>query len=126
MTSLLHRGANLYRRVSQSTTVSGIEVTYSRGTVESEITAIPNLHTEKVIKDGLEIEVEINSWQVTASELLLNSEQATPRDGDMITETIDGQNLKWEVLPPDDDRKCCEYLDKSTRTIFVVHTKRVE
>lgn len=75
-------------------------------------------------QDNLTTNVRIYEWTFKASDLVLSGEQITPRNGDVIRETLLGNAVTYQVLDLDDDTPCYEWLDGSGIELKI-HTKRV-
>lgn len=124
MTTLLQRGVTAFS--SRIKTAAGRSVTITR---QSNSTATitgacaSNAYSE-VGEDGLQTSVTYDDWTFTAADIVISSTTVEPRDGDVITETINGDTVKWEVLPLQ-NKPCTEWLD-TTGTLLLVHTRRIQ
>lgn len=123
MTNLMQDGATwLGNRLKWH---AGRTVTYRRsqgtvslvGCVTMNEYEVPNL-------DGLSTEVQSYDWTITAADLVIHGVQVTPQVGDQITETLNGTERIWEVLPVSQDKPCYEWLDTSG-LLLLIHTKQV-
>lgn len=97
MTTLLQRGATwLGTRLQTS---AGLSVTYKRGPQSATITAIPSWLTHTVTDAKQEQQVvRVRRYVFLTSELLFGTRAFVPRDGDLITETINGESVTFEVM----------------------------
>lgn len=123
MTTLIQRGASwLGERLK---TAAGRSVTLTRGvTVSSAITGwVASVEYEEVGDDGLTTSVRYDDWTFNADEVLLSAVQIVPRSGDVLTESLNGSTIKYEVLPLQ-NRPEVEWLD-SSGILMTVHTKRI-
>lgn len=107
-------------------TAGGRAVVYRRGTKSVAITLTPQMHKETVVgeDDGVATEVHQYAWIVTLTELLLNGEMIEPQERDVIEETLNGQFIRWQVLPPGKDRQCWEWFDQNA-LLILIHVKRM-
>jgi hypothetical protein len=106
-------------------TLAGATVAYRRGdkTIDC-LDAIPTQETYTVADEqGILQEIHSRDYLVDAANLVINKAVVEPRVGDRITETIDGQDMVFEVFPIEKQR-CFRYRDASRATIRI-HTKRV-
>lgn len=121
MTTLMQRGATWLG--GKLKTSAGRSVTYRRGPLTSSaITGwVARNAYDEAGDEGLQTTVVSDDWSFIASELILNSETITPREGDQI---IEGTTI-YEVLPLQ-TRPCYERLDQTTNgLLLLIHTKRV-
>lgn len=112
---------------SQLQTAAGRPGIYKRGTSDSgSITGVVTDLTQEVAnEEGFGTGTLVTGWQFTASELLLNDEQIEPRAGDRWEETLSGEDLAWEAMPPGPSRKVWEWRDTS-KVLIVVWCKQVK
>lgn len=108
-------------------TAGGRSIVYWCGTEEIEITATPNIQVKKTEgMDGIATEENVYGWTITASELVRSDGNLVkPKKGHQIVETLNGQTVKWDVLPKDENSECFEWMDAS-ELLMVVYVKRVE
>jgi len=124
MLNLMQRSATWFGgRLKQ---VAGRSVILRRGpTATVTITGTVSLHAYTTIGDqGIEISVVADDWVFTASDLVIRGATIEPRDGDMIIESLEGFENKYQVLPVA-GRPSVEWLD-SSGLLLLVHSKRVE
>jgi len=124
MPNLLQRAAVWLGEKLQD--AGGRTVTYRRGDVfELPLTITPHMHREPVFNEGLPLAVRVYDWTLTASELVHNGEIIEPHKTDQIVETLpNGDEVTWQVMPPNDETPCFEWMD-SSKLLLVVHTKQV-
>lgn len=63
-------------------------------------------------------------WLIPAGDLVLSGEEVEPEIGDLITFTVRGEDVTYEVLSGDDGtpaRKC----DDATGAVWRIHTKQI-
>lgn len=120
MPNLMQRGAAWLGE--KLNTVAGREIEYSQnGETAIEITAPMAMQAYEVRKgDGSFDSVVFCDWTITATDL----GDLEPVSGDLITETVGGQTITYEVMPID-KRPCAEWLDTSG-ILLTVHSKRID
>lgn len=125
MTNLLQRGAAFLADKAGNLAVAGRTVRYSRGPLSSEdINAVcTERRDEAVDEQGLITTLVNYDWTFTTTEMDIRGEQIEPRAGDRITETLDGTEYVYEVMPLP-NKKTHEWADTSG-IMTVVHTKRI-
>src|SRR5687767_14536508 len=125
MPNLLSRSATWLGTKLQA--AGGRAVVYRRGTKDVAITITP-LDLEEVVEETEDVGTEIDNhdWSITASELVLNGETINPQQGDVIEETLNGVEYEYQVLPRAVNKPAWAWLDKGTRTILRVYTKKVK
>jgi hypothetical protein len=125
MPNLLQRGATWLGTKLQA--AGGRAVVYRRGTKSVAITVVPIERKQKVESDeGLGVELDIYDFKIVASELVLSGEATEPQLGDLMTETLNGHEYEWQVMPPDTESPVWEWFDKATMQHYRVHTKKVK
>lgn len=123
MTTLLQRGATwLGERLQTS---AGRTVKLTRGSVNTTdfVGAVSRVAYDEIGDDGLTTSVMYDDWTIVADEILLADRSIVPRDGDVISETLNGATVRYEVLPLQ-SRPAVEWLD-SSGLLLTVHTKRI-
>lgn len=125
MPNLLQRGAAFLD--SKLKTAAGRTIVYHRGQLSSAaITAVNNHHEETIVDaEGFATKVNIESWIVTTTDLVIRGEQIKPERRDWITETLNGEEIEYEVLPISAMRPEYEKTD-SSNLMTTIHTKRVK
>lgn len=111
---------------SKLQTAGGRLITYQRaGTSSGTISGVCSKVEYDVLdqNEGVITTVAFDDWMFTASELKISGTVITPRIGDQISETLNGNTITYEVLPID-KRPCFEFAD-SSGILLTVHTKRV-
>lgn len=107
-------------------TAAGRSVTYTRSGQSLSVTGWPARHDYEVDDDdGIPRRVTFHDWTFAAADLDFTSD-STPfaaRPGDQITETLDGVELTYEVMPID-VRPPSEWLDTAGELILI-HCKLV-
>ncbi len=105
--------------------MAGTTVAYQRGSETiPELKAIPTEEKYSVPDEqGVLNEIHSRDYLVETNRLKIGGEVVEPRAGDRITETIEGQDMVFEVFPVDKQR-CFRYRDASRQSIRI-HTKRV-
>lgn len=124
MPNLMQRGASWLGERLQ--TAAGRSVTYIRRGQSLSVTGWPaRVDYEVDDEDGIPRKVTFHDWTFTAADLDFDgdSEPFAARPGDQITETLDGRELTYEVMPPD-TRPVAEWLD-SAGVLVLIHTKLV-
>lgn len=124
MTTLMQRGATwLGDRLK---TAAGRSVTLTRGATTSSVIIgwVEIVEYEEIGQDGLTTSVRYDDWTFNADEVLLSAAQIVPRSGDVLTETLNGSTVKYEVLPTQSKSEV-EWLDTSG-LVLKVHTKRIQ
>jgi len=123
MTNLLQDGAAwLGDRLKDH---AGRTVTYSRGATSFDGTAVGKRAFYDVVdEDGIGTKVLSYDFIWKQSDLSANS-LWPPRNGDRITETINGESHVFEAMPLSDDEPCYQWMDGSA-ILVVIHTKRVD
>jgi len=106
--------------------VFGVDVEYWRGAVNY---CEPTAEVVTMGHDGSEVENTAvanrpRSYLIAASELVIDSETVTPRQGDRIKETIGGTVHVFEVMRRAGARDVYEWVDVNGGS-WVVHTKFV-
>lgn len=124
MPTLIERGVTFLGDKMQS--AAGRTVTVRRGIYTSaNITAWHHTKQyQEVGEDGLITSISMEDWTFVASELIVNGTVIEPRPGDTIMETLNGQQIHYEVLPTE-TKRATEWLDTSGH-LLLVHTKRVQ
>lgn len=124
MPNLMSRGATCLG--SKAKVAAGRTVTYRRGTDTVSLVLPAQKHMEEVIdSEGVGTWVRDYAWTLVASELILAGTLERPREGDFIEETLAGEAIKWEVLPPVENLPCWNWFDQN-RILITVHSKQVE
>lgn len=110
-----HHATRLHQQAGES-------VSYQQGsTTITGITAVPDNVAYTVLDgDGTTTQVQVTDWLIKVSDLTVE-----PRAGDRITRVIGATTYKYDVLPIDDDRPCCEWHDNA-HVMLLVHSKRVQ
>lgn len=122
MPSLLEEGAAWLGEQLQG--AAGIEVEYGRRSASLTMVGWPSMHEYEVLdEDGIPTRILSQDWTFVAAELVLDDQPIEPRPGDRITQTVDGEEFPFEVMPLE-KKPCFERLDAAGRLV-VVHTKRV-
>jgi hypothetical protein len=125
MPNLLQRSASFLATKLQSATVAGRTVTYRRGQLESgAIQAWVSDHDYPITDEqGFVTKVIAFDWNFKTADLLIRGEAITPQSGDLITETLNGETVTYEVMPiptgPEKDEP------DTASVITRVHTKRI-
>lgn len=105
---------------------AGRSVTYTTATGSVAITASPAMHEYTVtdVDTGVVTSVAGYDWIVEAAELVISGSQVEPNEDHTISETLDGVDYVYAVLPIG-NRPCCEWLD-SSGVMRLVRTKRIQ
>lgn len=124
MPNLITRGATWHGGKLQ--VAGGRSVTFTRvPDIEIALTATATMNKyELPNSEGIATEVQSYDWVITTDELVYGSDVLTPRTGDQITETLNGETVTWEVLDLDEMRPAVEWFDVEG-LLLLVHTKRV-
>jgi hypothetical protein len=110
--------------ISRMKATNGVEVTYTRGEDAVELTAWPGRTVfKRNMQEAAAILFGERDYLMAAAELVIGGSMVTPKKGDRITETIDGQLVTFEVQAPSDE-PVWRYSDK-TRMVLRIHCKRV-
>ncbi len=100
-------------------------VIYQRGEVTLDIAAtIGQTVFEVDDGTGAALRVESRDFLITANDLQIGGQFASPQRGDRITETDGAATYVYEVMAPGDE-PCWRYSDPYRRT-FRIHTKQVD
>ena len=103
----------------------GDSVVYARGESSVTITAIASEVNRFVeSSSGVGVQISSRAYECNAADIVIGGEQVEPRNGDIITETIDGASHVYEVMPLSDE-PCFDWLDAAHRRILI-YTKRIE
>lgn len=121
--NLMQRGAVFLGQNMQAS--AGRSIIYKRGSHETAAITAWNANQEYDAEDanGVTTTIAMDDWTVFAEDLAFNGAQLTPRAGDVITETLNGVTIEYQVLPVA-GRKAVEWLDTSG-ILLLIHTKRV-
>ena len=111
---------------SQMKQFAGHEVTYTRGSDSITILATVGTSTHQTIdgKNGSLIKIKSRDFIVTAADLDFGSGPFKPERDDEITETIDGVEYRFRVMPFGQD-PCYRFSDNHG-VRFRIHTKGVQ
>ena len=104
---------------------AGQTVTYRRGAESVEITATVG-QSEYMADDvaGFHGSFVSQDWIIPHSVLVLSEEQITPRRGDTVERTVNGEVETYEVLPPSADSDV--YRDMGGQgALWRIHSKRI-
>lgn len=102
----------------------GVTVSYRRGSGSVSLTATASMHRYEVVdSEGFGIMALSRDYIVTAEDLLISSEEITPRSGDRIVETIRGTEMTFEVMAIG-QLKEWEPVD-TDGTMILIHTKKI-
>lgn len=105
--------------------VAGREAEYWRQSLSTKLTATPVVVTYDVEDEsGTPTQIQSFDYVLVANELKLAGNVIEPRAGDQIRDTINGQEVVFEVLPIG-RRPCFEWEDGGG-ILLRVHTQRVE
>lgn len=121
MPNLMQRSATWISDRMQA--VAGRTITYIRGPATS-VTAVgvPVEERYKTVgDDGCLTWFHSTDWCIAAADL----DELTPRPGDRISETLNGDERVYEVLPISDAEPCFKPTDTSGIRV-TVHTKRIQ
>jgi hypothetical protein len=121
MANLMQRAAGwLIDKLQDS---AGREIVYRQGAaVMREMIGVPAEESYKVSgSDGTFTWFRSTDWLLSTDGLL----EITPRPGDQITETLNGIERIYQVLPISDDEPCWRQADNSN-VFLVVHTQRIK
>jgi hypothetical protein len=123
LTTLLERGVAMLG--TKMPLVAGRTIVFKRGSHSSSaITAwVASVEYDITDKNGVTVSMMRDNWTMLATDVVIGGAQITPRDGDRITETLNGVAIEYEVVPVG-TRKSCEFLDTSGN-LLLVHTKKV-
>lgn len=104
---------------------AGRTVTYSRNGFDSAaITGwVAKKEYESVGADGMQTLVTSFEWSFEATDIVVNGSQITPRSGDIITETLNGTTIVYEVLPIE-NRPETEWQDDAG-VMVIARTRKV-
>ena len=121
--NLIQRGATwLGDRMQQ---LGGRSVRIKRGALQSlPITAWQDRKTyDAEGDDGLETSYTLDIWTFHADELIINGKTIELRPGDFLTETLNGVDIEYQVMPtPNEPGQA--WFDTSG-LLVLVYTKRV-
>lgn len=126
MPNLLTRGLDfLIRSMEGAAAVTG-GVTYTRGAESVTLSAWVGrtVFNRNQQETGAAIIFGERDYLFRAADLVIGASVTVPRKGDRITETINGQPLVFEVMPPEGDEPVWRYSDQ-IRQVIRVHVKRV-
>jgi hypothetical protein len=124
MPNLLQRGAAILGDRLQS--AAGRSVTYTRRGQSLTATGWPAKQDYIIDNDaGIPQSVTFYDWTFATADLAFDDDPETfaARAGDQITETLNGQDLTYEVMPPG-DRPVAEGLD-TAGVLTLIHTKLI-
>lgn len=122
--SMLSRGLALLKR--QLLASNGVEVVYARGATTQTLAAVVGrtlFALGPLAGSGAAVVYGDRDYLIHVDDFAITG-PATPKDGDRITEVIDGVSLVFEVKPPVTGEPSWRYSDPS-RTRFRLHCKRV-
>lgn len=105
---------------------AGVEITYTRGVSSQTTTAVVGrtVFTQNTLgAPGPAVIFGDRDYLIPVANLTLTG-PAVPKDGDRITEVIDGATLVFEVKSPITGEPVWRYSDPG-RTRYRIHTKRV-
>jgi hypothetical protein len=122
--ALLDRGqAALLRRQKQA---AGRDIIYSRGSEAITLTVWigDNAAFSRTEEPAATVSWNERDYLFDAADLVMAGQQTTPKKGNRITETIDGQDVAYELRPRDAE-PAWRYSDPM-RTTIRVHLIRVK
>lgn len=104
--------------------IAAREVTFTRGSrTTSTIVGTPTKVEYKVMDDeGFMTLVTMFDWRFETADLVLGGEAFTPREGDVISETLNGQAIEYAVMPIM-GKPASEWED-TAGLMTIVHSKR--
>lgn len=106
--------------LSQTQAAAGIAMTYVRGSDRTSITAVRKARVERVNdENGIPVVVRRHAIKVAVGDIAYE-----PRAGDRIEETLGGDSIAWEVLPPADGEPCFRWWDHA-QTAYVIDVTQV-
>lgn len=106
-------------------TAAGVDITYIRGESSISIKAVVGRSPQTTSEEGaLVIDIDSRPYMVMVEDLVIDDAETVPMRGDQIQETIDGEDLLFEVLPMPGKQES-QYSDAG-RTQFRINTKRIE
>lgn len=123
--SLVSRGSAAHKRRAKLS--AGVSITYARGVDSVELTAWEGrtlFAIESRQEGAARVQWGDKDYLIVASELILDGDTVTPREGDRITQTLPEGDVTFEVLPPNRGEPAWRYSDPQ-RTILRVHVKEV-
>ena len=119
MTTLMQRGAEWLGSKLSSVTVAGRTVTIRQGrTTLADVTGWCSMHQEMVDGEVLPLGIKSYDWSFKKEDL----GTLKFRNGGTITETLNGEQVVYEVMPLGENEPTQERLDTSG-ILIVVHTK---
>jgi hypothetical protein len=105
---------------------TSVAITYRRGARQVSITATPaSTELEVVANDGTATRRRVRDYKIDVADLVFDGEQLEPRSGDVIVETIAGDDVTFEVFEPAEGESSWRFAD-SDRTRARIHTREVE
>lgn len=104
--------------------VAGREIVYIRGSTETApfVASVASTSYEVADDMGVLTSFAAFDWTIRAANIVLNNVLREPRLGDYIRETLNGVEVRYEVLPIG-SMPCFSWLDTSG-ALLLVHTKR--
>lgn len=125
MANLLQRGLDYLVRTMESAAAVDGGVTYTRSSETVSLTAwVGRTVFRRNTQERAAIIFGERDYLFQAADLVLGGTVTVPRKGDRITETVNGQSLVFEVMPPESDEPVWRFSDQ-LRTVIRVHCKRV-
>jgi hypothetical protein len=123
MTTLMQRGASWLAGKLQA--AAGRSVTLHWRNKSVAVTGTVTLQQYEVVdENGLTTLVESWDWTFTAAELLLDGQSVRPTKGYWLSETLNSEEVRYDVMPVG-SKPPTETVD-AFETLVVVHTKRAE
>lgn len=120
---LLDRAASFLATKQQQ--AYGRTITYARGAETATLTAWlgTSFFARSTEDPGASLVTSERDYMIAAADLVIGGSQTVPQSGDRILETVDGEELIFEILVTAGEPGW-RYSDQ-TRQIIRVHTKRV-
>lgn len=105
--------------------LAAVDIVYIRGESSIEVKAVVGRSPQTVNDEGgLLIDIDSRPYMVMVEDLVIDDAATVPMRGDRIQQTIDGEDLLFEVLPTPGKQES-QYSDAG-RTQFRINTKRIE
>lgn len=123
MTNILQRGATWLGTKLQTAAGRSVQI-QRRGKLSAAITAsVVGKEYEVIDGDGIPQQILHYDWTFTTAEIVLDTAAVDLRTGDLIIETLNGVEQKFEILPIG-KKPCTEWAD-TAGILTLVHTKRI-
>ncbi len=131
MSNPLQKAIGAFRQ-GISKPLAGVAVVVSRGLLSNgDLNGVTNTtatvgltQTEDIYEGSFVVTVRLRDYMIDRTEYIVDGSAVEPQEGDVISQLIDGAEVRFQVTPSANGRPF-EETERGGRSIFRVHTKEI-